>query len=121
MPLVPQPTWSDFPAPPGVDLATANDFSNLAAQELGQMDAGDLALAGAAASILTGVAGEESGALAMLSELDTAAIELDALAAAADVDTLLEELTTAGTRAAALDLVITELEGASFQIPILGW
>jgi len=123
MSLVPQPTWTDFEDPFAGVSDQESDCTNLAADNLGSMDAGDTAAASAAANLLTGVVGEESALEAMGADFAAAADELAAMEAEAAADTLADQLAAAAAQDSALSSLGLDLgEAALGLIPnMLGY
>lgn len=112
MALIPRPTWAPLPDPPGPDPATATQFQQLAAEELGGIEPGcDQAGAGLAdtAAALTDA---ESAADQLGLDLAEGATELEGMTAEADADTLELELTQAAEQDAELGVVSDEVAEA---------
>ena len=112
MALIPRPVWAPLPDPPGPDPATATQFQQLAAEELGGIEPGcDQAGAGLAvtAAALTDA---ESAADQLGLDLAEGAVELAGMTAEAGADTLELELTQAAEQDAALESAATDAAGA---------
>lgn len=116
MSLVPQPTWTDFADPFASVSGQESDCTNLAADNLGSMDAGDSAAASTAANLVAGVGGEETAITAMGADFAAAADELAAMEAEAAADTLLEQIAAAAAQDSALSSLGSDVGEAALGL-----
>lgn len=117
MALVPRPQWDPLPEPPGPDPATLQEFQLLAAGDMSPLEL-------AADQVGVGVAGvdvtrlqSEAATEQLGRDLAESAVELQAMGAEADADTLVLELGRASEQDGALLVVAGEVATALGEAP----
>ena len=112
MPLAPRPVWDPLPEPPGPDPALAQDFQLLAAAEMSPLEAASdqvgVELVGVDATRVQSEAATEQ----LGRDLAESAVQLDAMHAEAEADTLTLELQRASEQDDALLVVAGEVATA---------
>lgn len=112
MALIPRPVWDPLPELPGPDPATATQFQQLAAEELGGIEPGlDQAGAGLA-EVGSALTDAEHAADQLGLDLAEGAEVLAGMTAEAEADTLETELTQAAEQDAALESAASDTAGA---------
>ena len=102
MALVPRPEWPPLPEPPGPDPATLQEFELLAAADMSPLEAAADLVGVEVAAVDVGRVQSEAGVEQLGRELAAGALELDAMRAESEADTLIPELTRASEQDAAL-------------------
>ena len=112
MALVPRPEWPPLPEPPGPDPATLQEFELLAAADMSPLElAADQVGVELVGVDLTRVQ-SEAAAEVLGQEIAAGALELDAMRAESEADTLIPELTRASEQDDALLVLAGEVATA---------